>query len=189
MPATMVPMREISRPALAPRSADAHKGQFGHLLVIGGSVGLSGAPRLAASAAAASGAGLVSLLVPAPVRAEAASDPELMVLGVRATAAGTLAWAALPVVRAEVAERTVVVIGPGAGRHPGTDALMRQIIVEAPQPMVCDADALNAWADGTTPAPAAPGVCVGCSFTVAFGSGFVLPGAEGVPAGVSLAVG
>lgn len=158
MPATMDSMREISRPPLLPRPVDAHKGQFGHLLVIGGSVGLAGAPRLAASAAAVSGVGLVTLLVPTPVRAEAASDPALMVLGAPATAAGTLSWAGLAAVRMAVAGRTAVVIGPGAGRHPGTDALLCQIVAEVPQPMVCDADALNAWAEASNPAPSAPRV-------------------------------
>lgn len=151
-------MREIPRPSFPVRPADAHKGQLGHLLVIGGSVGLSGAPRLAALAGAVSGAGLVSLLVPAPVRSEVASDPALMVRGARATAGGTMSWAALAEVRAEVAERTAVVVGPGVGRHPGTDALMRCVVVETSQPLVCDADALNAWADDPPPAPDAPRV-------------------------------
>ena len=158
MPGTMRCMREIPRPSFPPRPADAHKGQFGHLLVIGGSVGLSGAPRLAAQAGAAAGAGLVSLLVPAPVRAEVASDPTLMVRGARATAVGTLSWAALAEVSRELVERTAVVLGPGAGRHPGTDALMCRVIAQASQPLVCDADALNAWADAPAPAPEAPRV-------------------------------
>lgn len=151
-------MREIPPPSFPHRPADAHKGLAGHLLVIGGSVGLSGAPRLAACGGAAIGAGLVSVMVPAPIRAEVASDPGLMVRGARSTVAGTLAWPALGEVRDEIARRSAVVVGPGAGRHPGTDALMRRIVSTASQPVVCDADALNAWADDPSEVSDAPRV-------------------------------
>lgn len=139
---------ENRRPDLPRRAHDAHKGHHGHVLVIGGSVGLSGAPRLVALGAAAVGAGLVSIATPEPVRAEiAGSDPAFMVRGLRSTAVGTFGWSALRPLQQAIAVRDVWVLGPGCGRHPVTDALLRRLIECADRPGVCDADALNAWAD------------------------------------------
>jgi NAD(P)H-hydrate epimerase len=135
----------ILKPRLPRRPDDLHKGQAGHVLVIGGSVGMSGAPRLAGRAALRVGAGLVSLAVPEPIRAEiAADDPALMVAGLRATAAGTVAWPAAKDLLARAMGMDAVVLGPGMGRHSDTLALARRLAVEVQAPVVIDADALFA---------------------------------------------
>jgi len=98
------------------------------------------------------------LAVPAPIRAEVAGfDPSFMVRGLPATAAGTLGWGALRELDDLVSERDVWVLGPGCGRHPATDALLRRLMDRSDRPGICDADALNARAEvpveaSTTPA-------------------------------------
>ncbi len=152
-------MEELRQPTLVRRDPEAHKGACGHLLVVGGSLGLSGAPRMAAMGAITAGSGLVSVVVPEPVREEvAAESPALMVQGLPSTALGTLAWSGLRPALRGLQGATAAVVGPGAGRHPGTEALLRYLVAEVPVPMVCDADALNAWARQAGPAPEAPRV-------------------------------
>ena len=123
---------------LAPRPRGAHKGDFGHVLVIGGDEGMPGAPRLAAEAAARSGAGLVTVATRAVhVASIAASRPELMPRGVES-------WSAL----APLLERaSVVAIGPGLGTAQWGRALLDSALA-AGKPMVLDADALNLVAEG-----------------------------------------
>jgi NAD(P)H-hydrate epimerase len=121
---------------LRPRAADAHKGDFGHVLVVGGAPGMPGAARLAAEAAARSGAGLVSVATHAAHAAVLNNGrPELMVRAVDAPAqlADLLARA------------TVVAVGPGLGRGAWGRALFEQVL-ESGLPLVVDADALNCLA-------------------------------------------
>lgn len=127
----------IARDALAawlpPRVRDAHKGQFGHVLVVGGEQGMSGAVRLAAEASARVGAGLVSV---ATRTAHAAlltlARPELMCHGVEHAAQLT------PL----LTRATVVAIGPGLGRGEWARELLA-CVLETRLPLVVDADALN----------------------------------------------
>ncbi|MDF3935427.1 NAD(P)H-hydrate dehydratase [Pseudomonas citronellolis] len=122
---------------LAARAKAAHKGLFGHLLVVGGDHGMGGAGLLAGEAALRSGAGLVSLVTRAAhVPAALARYPELMVRGVSSSA---------EVLRA--AERaSVLVVGPGIGRNAwGRCLLSAAASLELPQ--VWDADALNLLAE------------------------------------------
>jgi NAD(P)H-hydrate epimerase len=135
----------IVPPRFAPRAREFHKGSGGHLLIIGGSLGLSGAPRLAAVAALRCGAGLVSLAVPESLRAECAQeDPGLMVYGLPATAAGALAWPAARWIEAAMQLRDVAVLGPGLSRDRRALAVARRLIASVDRPMVADADALFA---------------------------------------------
>ncbi len=117
-------------PLLAPRARNAHKGHFGHVLVVGGNRGMAGAARMAGVAALRTGAGLVSVAtVP---EAPAPPEPELMVHGV----AGRRELEPL------LAQATVVAVGPGLG----TDAWGREMFAAclgAQRPLVVDADALN----------------------------------------------
>lgn len=118
---------------LPPRRATTHKGDCGHVLVVGGNEGMPGAPRLAGEAALRTGAGLVSV---ATRRAHAAlvplARPELMCHGVDA---GTdLA----PLLR----RATVVAVGPGLGRDTWARDLLATVLA-AGLPLVLDADALN----------------------------------------------
>lgn len=119
------------------RARAAHKGSFGHVLVIGGNEGMGGAVRLAAEAALRSGAGLVSVATRAAnVGALIAARPELMCRGVEGPddLAGLLARA------------TVVAIGPGLGQDEWARALLAAVLGAA-QPLVVDADALNLLAE------------------------------------------
>lgn len=134
--ARLVDASDLSR-CLPRRARTAHKGHFGHVLVVGGNEGMGGAARLAAEAALRSGAGLVTVATrPANVAAIIAGRPELMCRGVNT--GGEL--------DALLDRATVVAIGPGLGR----DAWAREIWTSASQtssPLVVDADALNLLAE------------------------------------------
>ncbi|WP_137887065.1 NAD(P)H-hydrate dehydratase [Pseudomonas sp. 2FE] len=131
-------------PRLAARRRTAHKGQFGHLLVVGGDHGLGGAALLAAESALRSGAGLVSLATRAEhVPAALARRPELMSLGV-ASANQLLGLAA----RAQV-----LVVGPGLGQGAWGRSLL-SVAANCARPQVWDADGLNLLAAGALPMPA-----------------------------------
>jgi NAD(P)H-hydrate epimerase len=119
--------------ALGRRPRTAHKGRFGHVLVVGGDVGYAGAARLCAEAAARVGAGLVSVATrPAHVAALVGPCPELMVRGVEDAAALE------PLLEAA----SVVAVGPGLGRGGWGTALLERILA-TDRPRVVDADALN----------------------------------------------
>lgn len=129
--------------ALLPRrAAAAHKGTFGHLLVIGGSPGLSGAAVLTARGALRSGVGLVTVAVPEPLLeiVEAASL-ESMTLPL-ATASGTLSVEAVPRLLEAAHSRDAVALGPGLG--PEGYAAVRAVLAAVDVPLVLDADGLNA---------------------------------------------
>jgi ADP-dependent NAD(P)H-hydrate dehydratase / NAD(P)H-hydrate epimerase len=115
------------------RPLDAHKGLFGHVLVIGGNKGMAGAVLMAAEACARTGAGLVSVAtLPEHVPAIVSHRPELMAHGVNS----------IHDLEPLLARATVVVIGPGLGQ----DAWAEQMLYRAATsglPMVVDADALN----------------------------------------------
>jgi hydroxyethylthiazole kinase-like uncharacterized protein yjeF len=129
------------------RRRGAHKGDFGHVLIVAGSLGKAGAAVLAAGGALRSGCGLVTVAVPEPclpvvaaARAEAMTEPLL------ATAAGGLDEAALGRLVELAASRDAVVLGPGLGQDPSTRALVRAFVRACPVPLVVDADGLNALA-------------------------------------------
>ena len=130
------------------RKTASHKGDFGHLLVIAGSQGKSGAALMTATAALRVGAGLVSVAAPKsviPMMAPAA--PEVMWEGLPETDSGSLAKDALEPLQELIATRTGVAIGPGLSQHPETVEVVRELIphlVERGISSVIDADALNA---------------------------------------------
>jgi NAD(P)H-hydrate epimerase len=137
---------ELGR-ALPPRPAAAHKGAFGHALIVAGSRGKAGAMVLAARAAVAGGAGLTTVATPEPLaEALAAGCPEAMSLPLPATSGGTLALSALPQLLAAAAERSALAVGPGLGRDEATDELVRALVAQSATPLVLDADGLNAFA-------------------------------------------
>ena len=130
--ATRLHGSELSR-LLAPRMRDAHKGDFGHVLIIGGDYGFAGAVRMAGEAAARSGAGLVSIATRGEhAFALSAAVPELM-------ARGVVEPADLDALLGKV---TVIAIGPGLGQSLWGQALLSKVL-ECRQPLVVDADALN----------------------------------------------
>lgn len=131
------------------RAAEAHKGSYGHLLLLAGAVGKTGAAVLAGQAALRGGAGLVTIATPEPALATIASvQPEYMTEALPATREGALAAAGLRSGRfAEVLRgKTVLAIGPGVGQHPETQEFLRGVVVETELPIVLDADGLNAFA-------------------------------------------
>ncbi len=119
--------------ALPPRPRDAHKGLSGHVLVIGGGVGMPGAARLAGEAALRSGAGLVSVATrPEHVAAVAAGRPELMCRGVEGA----------PDLADLIGRATVIAVGPGLGQSDWSRAMLGTALA-TDLPLVVDADALN----------------------------------------------
>jgi NAD(P)H-hydrate epimerase len=125
-------------PLLPHRQRSAHKGNFGHLLVIAGSEGYTGAPILTAHAAARAGAGLVTLAVPRNIYPIVAGNcpPEIM----------PRPFDGVP----DTAGFDAVAIGPGLGQQPETQKMVWKVISSCSVPMVVDADALNTVAQATT---------------------------------------
>lgn len=148
IPVTAVTGREsVSLPR---RRAESHKGDYGKLLIVGGSVGYSGAPCLCAAAAVRSGAGLVSLGVPEPVwPAAAVKCVEAMPFPLAADEAGRLDASAAEAVMAKARDMDVLALGPGLGRGAGVIEVVRRVLSEWQGPLVLDADAL--WAVSTMP--------------------------------------
>lgn len=133
---------------LSPRDPEAHKGIFGHVLVVGGSLGKAGAAAMAGMAALRAGAGLVTVACPRSVLSTVAGFmPELMTEPLDETEAGTISLRALEYNRMDalVRGKTVIAVGPGIGRHPDTTQFVRTLVEKFPLPMVIDADGLNAF--------------------------------------------
>jgi hydroxyethylthiazole kinase-like uncharacterized protein yjeF len=129
-----------------PRPPDAHKGDFGHVLVIGGSVGKSGAAAMAGLAALRAGAGLVTVATPKSVQPLiAAHAPELMTEPLPETAEGTISLLALAERERLLKGKSVVVIGPGISRNEETAEFVRDLVSVCSAAMVIDADGLNAF--------------------------------------------
>jgi NAD(P)H-hydrate epimerase len=131
----------------SPRALDSNKGRFGHVLVVGGSLGKSGAAAMSAMAALRTGAGLVTVATPAAVLPTvAAFAPELMTeaLGEPDAPTATPADAAHCLELAK--SRNVLAIGPGLSQRPGVSEFVRRLVKGAHSPVVLDADGLNAYA-------------------------------------------
>lgn len=124
--------------ALPERDEDAHKGSFGHVMVIGGELGYAGAAAMAGEAVARMGAGLTSVATrPEHVAAIVCRRPELMVMGV------TSGQSLEPLLE----RPSVLVLGPGLGQTPWSEQMLQQG-AQTGLPMVLDADALNLLAEG-----------------------------------------
>lgn len=139
---------ELVEALMNPRPQGAHKGSFGHLLVVGGSPGKSGAPCLAAMGGLRAGAGLVTAALPvglglvAEVNLTAAMSQPLA-----ETAHGGLALEALSTVLEMMESRQALVLGPGLGREEASLELARRLWADCPGSLVVDADGLYALAD------------------------------------------
>ncbi len=135
-----------------PRGVDGNKGKFGHVLLVGGAFGKSGAPAMMSLSALRAGAGLVTTAIPRSILAEVAGiTPELMTVPLEEDAQGGLA---LDVLAPEALEKLlqgikVVGIGPGLGQNGTTPAFVHRFVAGVTLPMVIDADALNAFAGRT----------------------------------------
>jgi len=118
---------------LAPRPIDAHKGLYGHVLIVGGDRGYGGAVAMTAEAALCSGAGLVSVATrPEHLGAILTRTPEVMVTGVDSGQA----------LKPLLERPTTIVIGPGLGQSPWSEQML-QLVLACELPLVVDADALN----------------------------------------------
>jgi NAD(P)H-hydrate epimerase len=135
-------------PRISPRNPASHKGDFGRVLLIGGSRGMSGAIALAGMAATRSGAGLVTLAVPdACLETVACFDPCYMTMPIACDAEGRLAASAKSALLELTTSFTSVGLGPGLSRSTGLTQLVSEIYKRVTCPMVVDADALNALAE------------------------------------------
>jgi ADP-dependent NAD(P)H-hydrate dehydratase / NAD(P)H-hydrate epimerase len=130
------------------RPRDSNKGSYGHVLVIGGSLGKAGSVAMAGMAALRSGAGLSTVATPKSVLATVAGfHPELMTEPLDESDAGSVALKAKTPIADLARGKTVVAIGPGVSRHLETSELVRYLVKTLSQPIVLDADGLNAFAD------------------------------------------
>jgi NAD(P)H-hydrate epimerase len=127
------------------RSRAAHKGTYGHLLLVAGSLGKTGAAALGAMAAMRSGTGLVTVATPASQQPVVASLVlEAMTEPLPETPARTLALKAREAIVELAGTRDAVAIGPGIGLDDETARVVRSLIHELRQPTAVDADALTA---------------------------------------------
>lgn len=127
------------------RETNAHKGTYGHALLIGGSTGLSGAILLASQGAIKSGAGLVSAALPESlVPVFDAVSREVMSIPLIETLQGAVALEALPAIENILGTASVCAVGPGLSRYKEANAILRFILERAGIPVVIDADGLNA---------------------------------------------
>jgi NAD(P)H-hydrate epimerase len=133
------------RGALPRRPMGAHKGTYGHLLVVAGSVGRTGAAVLACLGALRSGTGLVTCATPASQQpVVAALAPEPMTEPLPETPARTLSGKAVERIAELLARMDAVALGPGIGLDPETQGAVRTLVRDVARPMVVDADALTA---------------------------------------------
>jgi ADP-dependent NAD(P)H-hydrate dehydratase len=132
-------------PRLPSRRRDTSKHDYGRVVIVGGAVGMAGAPALAAMAALRSGAGLVEALVPEQVTAIAAGfDPCVMTSGLPGRIDGTFATDALGEIETHARRADAVAVGPGLGRSDSVIQIVVHLWRHLPQPAIFDADAL--WA-------------------------------------------
>lgn len=144
--------REIA-PLVGPRRPDANKGSFGHVLVVGGSLGKAGAAAMAGMSALRVGAGLSTVATAKSVLATVAGfHPELMTEPLAETDSGTISLRALEYGRMDalLKGKTVLALGPGISRETETSEFVHTMVARYKLPMVVDADGLNAfegWAE------------------------------------------
>jgi len=163
-------------PLIDQRPAESNKGNYGHVLVIGGSVGKAGAAAMAGMSALRAGAGLATVATPKSVLPTVAGfHPEVMTEPLVETAAGTISSEAGERLADLAKGKSVLAIGPGISRDADTASLVRRLVSASQIPTVLDADGLNAFeghADGLsgkgrllviTPHPGEMARLVGCS--------------------------
>jgi hydroxyethylthiazole kinase-like uncharacterized protein yjeF len=141
----VITVRDVA-PLIGPRPADSNKGNYGHVVVVGGSLGKAGAAAMAGMAVLRAGAGLSTVATPKSVLGTVAGfHPELMTEPLRETDVGTISTGALDRIEELAKGKTVLAIGPGISRDPQTAELVRSLVARLRLPMVVDADGLNAF--------------------------------------------
>jgi NAD(P)H-hydrate epimerase len=147
-PNTFLMEKEALAPLFPPRKLDSHKGRFGHLLVVAGSPGKTGAAALCANAAQRTGTGLVTLGVAEslnPVMETLVVEP--MTCPLPEEVPGHLSLDSLDAIQALAQTRQALALGPGLGTRAATQDLVRKLVKKVPIPLILDADGLNAVAE------------------------------------------
>jgi NAD(P)H-hydrate epimerase len=140
------------RKAVPSRVRDSHKGSFGHVYVVAGSRGKSGAALMTGIAALRSGAGLVTLWLPRSLQKSAVGKfPELMTEMLPETEEGTSDRSGAEKLIAFLEDMDALVLGPGITTHPSTRRLVWELVRRSPVPVVLDADGINAFAPPAEP--------------------------------------
>ncbi len=140
----------LSEPALfahlfKPRVRDSNKGLYGHVLVIAGGRGKTGAAAMTGMGALRAGAGLVTVAsAESAIGQIAAHAPEIMTEPLEETEEGSISMRVLDQMSRLVEKKNVVALGPGMGQNQETAQLIRRLVNELPRPLVIDADGLNA---------------------------------------------
>ncbi len=130
---------------IKPRSANSHKGTYGHALLVGGSPGMVGAIMMSSQAALRTGAGLVTAAVPESLTAVVDSSlMEVMTAPLAETGQSAIALEALPAIENLLGTVSVCAIGPGMSRYSEAGTIVRHIMERSGVPLVIDADGLNA---------------------------------------------
>ena len=161
---------------IGPRSAESNKGSYGHVLIVGGSVGKAGSVVMSGMASLRAGAGLTTVATAKSALSTVAGFyPELMTEPMPETDVGAIATSSEPRIEELMKSMSVVAIGPGISRDPQTSTLVRSLVSHHKIPMVVDADGLNAFEGHTnelkgngrtlviTPHPGEMARLVGCS--------------------------
>ncbi|MGE5397134.1 MAG: NAD(P)H-hydrate dehydratase [Chitinophagales bacterium] len=139
---------DLLKQLLVARPVESHKGTYGHVLVVGGSTGLTGAVVLSASSALTSGAGLVTAAVPESLLPIIENQvAEVMTAPLNETIQKAIALEALPAIENLLGTVSVCAIGPGMSRYSEAHAILRAILEKSGIPVVIDADGLNALAE------------------------------------------
>ncbi|MBP1695247.1 MAG: NAD(P)H-hydrate dehydratase [Deltaproteobacteria bacterium] len=147
IPTHLLEEKEIKRWLSIPRNPDTHKGDYGHLLVIAGSVGKTGAAALACQAALRMGAGLVTLAIPKSLNGIMEMKlTEVMTEPLPETPKQTLSLRAFSAIVRLCENKKAVIIGPGLGTFKETQSLILKLIKALDVPIILDADGLTALA-------------------------------------------
>ena len=142
---------EAIRPLVRKRDRSAHKGEFGHCLIVAGSTGKTGAAAMAANSAVRTGAGLVTLAVPQTLNhILEIKTTEAMTLPLPDDGTGCLSARARVVIEKALVGKNALALGPGISWSPETACLVRELTAETLMPMVVDADGLNALSEDSS---------------------------------------
>jgi NAD(P)H-hydrate epimerase len=138
----------LVRPLFRRRSRNSHKGTYGHVAVLAGSIGKTGAAHMTGLGALRSGVGLVTIGTPASVHAAVeAKTIEAMSTAIADDGMGAFTRTSVKEARAFISDKRAVVLGPGIGTSPVTVNFVKEFINICTKPIVIDADGLNAIAD------------------------------------------
>ncbi len=131
-------------PKLAPRPRDAHKGDFGKVCIVAGSLGMTGAAALAGRSALRAGAGLVRVATPKSVLPIVASiEPSFTTIPLAEDAAGRISAKAINIILDAISENDCMAFGPGVGQSGDIRTVVETLIQQENLKLVIDADGLN----------------------------------------------